>query len=80
MLALRLALFIATSPHPSLYWGVVTAPGLSVDGGGGVIQNENFPAIASKLNLGLVRATLPSKPQTERGKRLINHTLSQWES
>ncbi|KAF9503757.1 hypothetical protein BS47DRAFT_1402098 [Hydnum rufescens UP504] len=27
-----------------------------------------------------VRATLPSKPQTERGKRLINHTLSQWES
>ncbi|KAF9503083.1 hypothetical protein BS47DRAFT_1386511 [Hydnum rufescens UP504] len=28
----------------------------------------------------IVRATLPSKPQTERGKRLINHTLSQWES
>ncbi|KAF9518720.1 hypothetical protein BS47DRAFT_1358779 [Hydnum rufescens UP504] len=27
-----------------------------------------------------VRATLPLKPQTEIGKRLINHTLSQWES
>ena len=36
------------------------------------------PGLAS---LGIVRATLPLKPQTERGKRLINHVLlSQWKS
>ncbi|KAF9506805.1 hypothetical protein BS47DRAFT_1367089 [Hydnum rufescens UP504] len=47
------------APHPSLYWGVVTAPGLSVDGGGGVARNENFPAIAGKLNLGLNAGNCP---------------------
>ncbi|KAF9505556.1 hypothetical protein BS47DRAFT_1367996 [Hydnum rufescens UP504] len=47
------------APHPSLYWGVVTAPGLLVDGGGGVMQNENFLAIAGKLNLGLNAGNCP---------------------
>ncbi|KAF9505555.1 hypothetical protein BS47DRAFT_1367995 [Hydnum rufescens UP504] len=47
------------APHPSLYWGVVTAPGLLVDGGGGVVRNENFLAIAGKLNLGLNAGNCP---------------------
>ncbi|KAF9508068.1 hypothetical protein BS47DRAFT_1350799 [Hydnum rufescens UP504] len=41
---------------------------------------QNVANVLKIANATFVRATLPSKPQTERGKRLINHMLSQWES